>query len=174
MARNDYRIAFVMLPHQFFDILSRFIAGREVGVVFQRFQSDGFEAGVHVVPRGAELETMYREGKFGPIYLSVGGLPRHETDWDFINRFTDDLIRIELGAVAPGQIELSEVYLLGEPSRARQVFDALEQEIAASSHCGLRGARHSYPNHYWSEEVRPLALYRALGKEASRFWIVEE
>ena len=168
------RIVFAMPLRRFFEILARLVAAHDIEVVFQRFESDGLEAGVHVVPRGADLETMHQEGKYGPIYLSVGGLPQHETDWDFIQRCLDDLINIEPGATAPGQIELSEAYLLAEPSRARQVFDALEREIAASSHRGIRGVRHFYPDHYWSEEVRPLALYRALGKEASRFWIAEE
>lgn len=49
----------------------------------------------------------------------------------------------------------------------------VEREIAAVCHQGTRGERHRYPNHYWSDEVRSLALYRALGKETSRFWIDE-
>lgn len=166
-----------MPPHRFFEILSQLVEEQGVSVVFQRFRSDAFEAGVHLVPRGADLEAMHQDGQFGPIYLSVGGLPHHQTDWEFSTRSSGDLIHIVLGATAPGEIALSEAYRWGESAPVRQVFDELERKIAEVCHRGVRGSsgkRHRYPGHYWSEEVRPLALYRSLGNKAGRFCIDEE
>lgn len=173
MVREPYRLAFFMPPARFLDILARVASDEDVAVVLQRFKSGDHEAGVHVLPPGEDLEATHREGRFGPIYLSIGGLPRDETDWNFIERSRSDLIDIKIGATAPGQIALSEVYRAGDSDRLQAVFEALERAIAANSHRGVRGERHAYPDHYWSEEVRPLALYRALGKDASRYWIDE-
>jgi hypothetical protein len=142
-------------------------------VVFQRFRSDGIEPGVHVIPRAADLESVYHEGRFGPIHLSVGGLPQHETDWRFLERHTADLIRVDPGASAPGRIELSEIHRQGESDAVQAVFEELDHEIASHSHKGVRGGSHSYPGFYWTEDVRSLALYRKLGAEASRFTLPE-
>jgi hypothetical protein len=174
MVREPYRIAFFMPPPELLGILSRVVAEEGVAVVFQRFKSNEFGPGVHVIPPSADLEKTYREGCFGPIYLSIGGLPGDETDLRFAERSTHDLINIEPGRIAPGQIALSEIYRLGESSKVQTLFERLEREIAARSHKGVRMESYVYPDIYWSEDVRSLALYRALGKEASRFQIVED
>ncbi|ACY18030.1 hypothetical protein [Haliangium ochraceum] len=174
MSPNKYRIAFFMLPSQFFELLPRVLADKALTLLFRRPKTENFEAGYENIADLSNLEKTFHEGDFQLIYLSTGCIPESSTDWEFTERCANQLVEIQLGRTAPGQVALSEAYLPVPGSPAGPILDALEQQIASVCRRGVRGARHSYPDHYWSEEVRTMALYRALGKEASRAWPVEE
>lgn len=174
MAAKDGRIVFFMLPERFFELLEKFVVEHKSRILFQRPKTSNFESGYYIVTQHSELLEVYRDGEFRVIYLSLNSTPHHSKDWEFTSRCNEELIEISLGDTAPGQIEYSEarLYIPGGP--AQPMLDALRRKIAAICHCGIRGIRHNYPDMYWSEEVRSMALYRALGKETSRFWPMED
>lgn len=169
------QVNFFMLPKQFFDLLARFVLENRATLVFQRFDSDEFEAGYSLVREQSDPAQVYRVGGFRVIYLSLGCIPTHSTDWDFHTRCNEELIEISLGRTAPGQIAMSEarLYIPGGP--AQPMLDALEREIAAICRLGVRGRRHIHTDIYWSEDVRSMELYGgALGKEQARAWPMED
>ncbi|GAB4511458.1 MAG: hypothetical protein Tsb0020_29240 [Haliangiales bacterium] len=174
MATQNGRIVFFMLPEQFFELLEKFVVENKPLLLFRRPETSNFESGYYLVTQHSKLEELYRDGEFRVIYLSLNSAPHHSQDWEFTSRCNEEVIDIRLGDTAPGQIESSEarLYIPGGP--AQPMLDALRRKIASVCHRGIRGIRHNYPDMYWSEEVRSMALYRALGKEASRFWPMED
>ncbi len=174
MANKDGRIVFFMLPEQFFELLEKFVVEHKSLLLFRRPETSNFESGYYLVTQHSKLEELYRDGEFRVIYLSLNSAPHHSQDWEFTSRYNEEVIDIRLGDTAPGQIESSEarLYIPGGP--AQPMLDALEREIASVCHRGIRGTRHKYPNHYWSDEVRSMQLYGALGKEQTRAWPMED
>ena len=175
MAKNSGRIVFFMLPETFLELLGKFVVENQVTLLFRRYDTERFDAGYHLIPERTDLAQVFFDGGFRDIYLSLGCIPTHPTDWDFDTRCNEEVIEINLGRTAPGQTESSEarLYIPGGP--AQPILDALECEIASVCHRGIRGTRHKYPDHYWSDEVRSMQLYGgALGKEQARAWPMEE
>ena len=135
-----------------FEVIRNVLLRNGGKLIFRRFDpTGGTRYGFEIVDyEQDDLTSIYMEGGYREMYVSLKKVPRQFDDWDFPDRAQKELIIIEGGHEQDGVIALSEMLLQDRQSRAKSLFGKLQR--AFKKRCTQKGL-HANPNGHFYARV---------------------
>jgi hypothetical protein len=166
------RLRYFLSIDEHFGILRELGVEQQCRLIFRSFTSDAPAASIKEVKWGV-AEELFRSGEYREMVLSLGVVPRHDRDWEFMELAAEELIVIEGGRQKEAVLELAEMRLFSKRSKAKRLFTQLRQGVLmACPHNGLKTlSGHLYADIIYSQNIRQLDLRERLhySKPGSRF-----
>ncbi|HMW46682.1 MAG TPA: hypothetical protein PKD17_02110 [Cellvibrionaceae bacterium] len=142
------------LPTQTLLTLVAELAEKEgANIIFCRYKPTDQKPGFTVVQAAPDLANKYLDGKYEQILLSLKGLPKHEQDWEFIERASAYLIEINGGRQDADNIGQTTIRLIDKKSKATKVFNGLKAAVKAISGVGVLVNGNPYPKIYYAQSL---------------------
>lgn len=166
------RLRYFLSIDEHFGILRELGGEHQCRLIFRSFTADAPIASIKEI-KWSVAEEVFRSGEYREMALSLGAVPRHDRDWDFMEKAAEELIVIEGGRQKEEVLELAEMRLFSKRSKAKRLFAKLRQRVlAACPHNGLKTlSGHPYEDIVYSQNIRQLDLRGKLhhNKPGSRF-----
>ncbi|QRK12981.1 hypothetical protein JQX13_24875 [Archangium violaceum] len=160
---------FFMRPHTLFANLADTARKNGTVIVFRRFQSNGHEAGLRVVDPSEDMATIYVNGGYSEVFLTLRERPTQAQDWNFPS-IEEEALSLSGGRSNKQALELWTLQKVAKKSKVGPLFTVLRRTI--SSHCeqGMKilGTAQRYDEFYWERELAALGLHLKLNLDDER------
>lgn len=98
--------------------------------MLRRFSSKEYGPAITVADLNSrELASRYLEEGYSEFYISLGGVPDSESDWDFLDRYAEEVLVFEGGRQHGRDLEITKFRVFSKKSQARKNFNAIKRAV---------------------------------------------